>query len=280
VFEQHADGEVDSFDLGLSASLTRRSVQRRAASPNVLALLPGSDPELSGQYLLFTAHLDGLGVQAAVKGDDIYNGAYDNAAGVAIVIEVANAMSKLSPAPRRSIIFAAVTAEEKGLRGSDFLAHHPPVAIRNIVANINIDMPYLGYPIADVEGYGVDHSTLQDALVKATERLEVVLSPDAHPELVRLVRSDQFSFVQQGVPGLNLKPGSNSSDAQLNGSEMQSTFLREHYHEPSDDLTLPFSEDGAAEFLRVALTFGLIVANGDQAPRWKDKDFFGAKFAK
>jgi Zn-dependent M28 family amino/carboxypeptidase len=270
---------VGSFEMGVSASLNRRSVQRHASSPNVLALLPGSDPELNGQYLLFTAHLDGLGIQVGMNGDQIYNGAYDNAAGVAIVIEIADALARLSPAPRRSIIFSAVTAEEKGLRGSDFLAHHPPVAIGDIVANINIDMPYLGYPIADVEGYGVDHSTLQDALIKATEMLDVLLSPDAHPELVRLIRSDQFSFVRKGVPGLNLKPGSVSSDTLVKGSELQGAFLREHYHAPSDDLTLPFNEQGAATFLRVALMFGLIVANEDQAPRWNDNDFFGVRFA-
>ncbi len=279
LFEHHADGGTGSFELDVSATLNRRSSQRRISSPNVLALLPGGDGELSGEFVLFTAHLDHLGVQAGDHGDNIYNGAYDNAAGVATVIEVAGALARMSPTPRRSVIFAAVTAEEKGLRGSDFLAHNPPVANNNIVANINIDMPYLGYPIADVEGFGVNHSTLHNALIRATEELDIALSPDKHPELVRLIRSDQFSFVQQGIPGLNLKPGSNSSDPDIDGSELRGTFLREHYHGPSDDLDLPFSEEGAERFVRVAFMLGLIVANDDQPPKWQDGDFFGERYA-
>jgi hypothetical protein len=279
LFERHSNGDTGGFDLDVSATLERRSTQRRASSPNVLALLPGSDPALRNEYVLFTAHLDHLGIRRGENGTEIYSGAYDNAAGVAIVVEMAGALSKVSPAPRRSIIFAAVTAEEKGLRGSDYLAHNPPVAIGNIVANINIDMPYLGYPIADVEGFGVEHSTLHGALIRATEQQKLALTPDPHPELVRLIRSDQFSFVKQGVPGLNLKPGSISSDPAIGGAELQSAFLQDHYHGPSDDLNLPFSEDGAQRFARMVLAFGLIVANDNERPRWKDGDFFGDLFA-
>jgi Zn-dependent M28 family amino/carboxypeptidase len=280
LFEHHADGGgAGSFELGVSVTVSHQSAQRHTSSPNVLALLRGSDQKLRNEYVLFTAHLDHLGVRASDNGDDINNGAYDNAAGVAIVIEVAGALASLSPAPRRSVIFAAVTAEEKGLRGSDFLAHNPPAAIGDIVANINIDMPYLGYPIADVEGFGVNHSTLHNALIRATEELGIALSPDEHPELVRLIRSDQFSFVQQGIPGLNLKPGSNSSDPDIDGSELRGTFLREHYHGPSDDLDLPFSEEGAERFVRVAFLLGLIVANDEQPPKWQDGDFFGERYA-
>lgn len=278
LFEHHAAGGTGSFELGVSATVTRRSARRRVSSPNVLALLPGSDDQLRDEYVLFTAHLDHLGTVHGETGDDIYNGAYDNAAGVATVIEVAGALAGLSPAPRRSLIFAAVTAEEKGLRGSDFLAHNPPVVIDDIVANINIDMPYLGYPIADVEGFGVEHSTLHDALVRATGELDITLSPDRRPELVRLIRSDQFSFVRQGVPGLNLKPGSRSSDPAIDGEALRGAFLSDHYHGPSDDLALPFSEAGAAQFARVAVMLGLIVANDDLPPKWKDGDFFGERY--
>ena len=223
--------------------------------------------------------MDHIGIRPGENGDEIHNGAYDNAAGVAIILEVAGALSGLTPAPRRSIIFAAVTAEEKGLRGSDYLANNPPVAITDIVANINIDMPYLGYPIANVEGFGVEHSTLHGALIRAAEQHNLVLTPDPRPELVRLIRSDQFSFVKQGIPGLNLKPGSNSSDPDIDGAELRNAFLHDHYHGPSDDLNLPFSEDGAQRFVRVLLAFGLIVANDDESPRWKDGDFFGDQFA-
>lgn len=280
LFERHINGDTGGFELDVSATLDRQSTQRHASSPNVLALLPGSDPALRSEYVLFTAHLDHLGIRRAENGTEIHNGAYDNAAGVAIVIEMAGALTKVSPAPRRSIIFAAVTAEEKGLRGSDYLAHNPPVAIGNIVANINIDMPYLGYPIADVEGFGVEHSTLHEALIRATEQRKLALTPDPRPELVRLIRSDQFSFVKQGVPGLNLKPGSISSDPAIGGAELQSAYLQDHYHGTSDDLNLPFSEEGARSFARIVLALGLIVANDNERPRWKDGDFFGTRFAR
>ncbi len=140
-------------------------------------------------------------------------------------------------------------------------------------------MPYLGHPIADVEGFGVEHSTLHGALIRAAEQRSLSLTPDPRPELVRLIRSDQFSFVKQGVPGLNLKPGSKSSDPAIHGSELRNAFLHDHYHGPSDDLELPFSEEGAERFVRVALALGLIVANDDESPRWKDGDFFGDQFA-
>lgn len=280
LFEHHTSGRIGSFGLDISVTLSRQSVQQRASSPNVLGLLPGSDHALRNEYILFTAHLDHLGIRTGDDGDNIYNGAYDNAAGVATMLEVAEALASSSPSPRRSIIFAAVTAEEKGLRGSDFLAHNPPVAIEDIIANINIDMPFLGHPIADVEGFGVEHSTLHDALMRATTEIGLTLTPDSRPELVRLIRSDQFSFVKQGVPGLNLKPGSRSSDPAIDGSELRTTFLREQYHGPNDDLDLPFSEQGAARFARMALALGLVVANDNEAPQWKDGDFFGDRYGR
>jgi Zn-dependent M28 family amino/carboxypeptidase len=211
-------------------------------------------------------------------GDNIYNGAYDNAAGISIALEVAGAMARLSPSPRRSVIIAAVTAEEKGLRGSDFLANNSPVPIGDIVANINIDMPYLGHPIADVEGFGVEHSTLYEALSRAAEKRGLTLTPDPRPELVRFIRSDQFSFVKRGVPGLNLKPGSTSSDPSIDGAALRTAFLQDHYHKTSDDLNLPFSDTGAERFANAVLTFGLIVANDDVRPKWKTGDFFGDRF--
>lgn len=280
LFDHHDQGGIGSFEFAISATMSRRSLQQRTSSPNVLAMLPGSDHVLRNEYVLFTAHLDHLGIRTGEEVDNIYNGAYDNAAGVATMLEVADALANLSPPPRRSIIFAAVTAEEKGLRGSDFLAHKPPVAIEDIVANINIDMPFLGHPIADVEGFGVEHSTLHHSLTRAAEELGLVLTPDPQPELVRLIRSDQFSFVKQGVPGLNLKPGSASSDPAINGLELQTTFLRDHYHAPSDDLNLPFSKQGAALFARVALALSLAIANNNEAPQWKDGDFFGDRYGR
>lgn len=279
IFESQAAGVVGSFDLGITATVARRSTQRRVVAPNVLGLIRGDDPVLRDEYVIYTAHLDHLGVDGAGEGDRIYNGAYDNAAGVATMLTVAKAIAGMPIPPRRSILFAAVTAEEKGLQGSSYLAENPPVPIERIVANINIDMPFLGFPIADIEGLGVEHSTLADALARACAQVGIALTPDPRPELVRLIRSDQFSFVKQGVPGLNLKPGSVSSDPAIDGGAMLEEFLHHHYHEPSDDLSLPFDNSGAERFARTALMLGLIVANDNQSPRWYDGDFFGERFA-
>ena len=162
LFERHENGHIESFELGVDATLTRRSLQRRVASLNVVGRLVGSDPQLSEEHLVVTAHLDHLGARRNAEGlvTEIYNGAYDNAAGVGTLLEVARVLSEARERPRRSILFVALGAEEQGLQGSDFFAHYPPVPIESLVANLNIDMPYLGFPIADIEAFGVEHSQL------------------------------------------------------------------------------------------------------------------------
>ncbi len=280
LFEHHMSGATGSFDLSVTARLQRRSKQRTVTSPNVIARLRGSDPALRDEHIIYTAHLDHLGIRPDPSGDTIHNGAYDNAVGVSAVIVIGKALSAMSPAPRRSILFVALTAEEKGLRGSNYLAHNPPVPIENVVANLNIDMPFLGYPIADVEPIGVEHSTLHDAVTRAAAHLGLAVTPDPRPELVRFIRSDQFSFVKRGIPGLNLKPGVTTTDPNIDGAAMRAEFLSEHYHRASDDLTLPFSHEGAETFVRTALALGLIVASDDDPPRWKENDFFGERFGR
>jgi Zn-dependent M28 family amino/carboxypeptidase len=258
--------------------MTRHSVQGRLSAPNVIGLVPGNDPALRGEYLLYTAHLDHLGVRQGESGEEIYNGAYDNAAGVATLLEVARAMASGPVKPGRSVIFAALTGEEKGLQGSFYLSNNMPVALENLVAVINIDMPFVGFPIADIMGLGVEHSSLQDALVGAAAQVGLDYTPDPRPELVRFIRSDQFSFVRRGVPGLNLKPGVRSSDPAFDGAAMHEAFLHDHYHQPADDLDLPFSPQGSAQFARVALQLGLNVADADRRPEWNRGDFFGDQF--
>lgn len=279
LFAHHEDGQTGSFELGLSALLQKRSVTEPLSAPNVLAMIPGSDPRLRDEYVLYTAHLDHLGVRPGEGDDDVHNGAYDNAAGVATILEVARILAARQEITRRSVLFAALTGEEMGLQGSSYLAHNPPVAIERIVAVINIDMPYLGFPIAEIMGLGVEHSTLKAALKFAAEHTRLEYIPDPRPELVRFVRSDQFSFVRRGIPGLNLKPGARSSDPAVDGSALHGDFLAKHYHRSSDDLNLPFSPESAERFTRVALLLGLEVANAEQRPAWNAGDFFGGRFA-
>lgn len=279
LFEDYFSARRGAFVLGATATLSRTSMQSLQSSPNVLAILPGADARLRNEVLLVSAHLDHLGVAAEGTGDLIFNGAYDNAAGIAVMLEVARSLARSRKRLRRSVIFAAYTAEERGLRGSDYLARHPPVPIESIVANLNIDMPYLGFPIRDVEGYGASHSTLEDALSIAARETGLSVSPDPRPELVRLIRSDQYSFVRQGVPGMNLKPGSQSSDPTIDGPALLRAFLTQHYHQPSDDVSLPFSQEAADVFTRTAVTLASGIANAEERPRWRAGDFFGSRFA-
>ncbi len=280
LFEKHAAGETGSFPMGVTATVRRRSAQGRATSSNVAGLVRGSDPSLRDEVIVYTAHLDHLGILPAGREDRIHNGAYDNAAGVAAILEVARIVSGMQPAPRRSFLFVALTGEEKGLQGSSYFVSHPPVAIGSIVANINIDMPYLGHPIADVQGLGVEHSSLQGPLAQAAAITGLALTSDPRPELVRFIRSDQFSFVKAGVPALNLKPGTASSDPGVDGAAMDADFLESHYHHPSDDLDLPYSPEGAGRYVRTALLLGLLVAEAGERPRWNAGDFFGERFAR
>jgi hypothetical protein len=279
-FEAHASGKTGSFEMGVGAELRRRSGQRRTWSHNVVGVLRGSDPVLRDEYVVLTAHLDHLGLRPSDDGDTNHNGAYDNAAGVSAILEVAAAMASSPQPPRRSILFVALTAEEMGLRGSSYFAVHSPVPIDRIVANINIDMPYLGFPIADIEAFGAEHSTLLAPLQEATSRLGLALTPDTMPEQVRFIRSDQFSFVKKGIPAVAFKPGQKSSDPSIDGAAMLADFLKNHYHQSSDELDLPFSEVGAQRYLRAAFVLATLVANRDERPRWNDGDFFGDKFGR
>jgi Zn-dependent M28 family amino/carboxypeptidase len=278
IFSSYAVDGVGSFDLGMSVRITRDSVQKFSTSPNVVGLLRGRTPALA-EYLVFTAHLDHLGIRPGIDVDNVYNGAYDNAAGVATIIEIARAMSLLPTRPRRPVLFVALTAEEKGLLGSDYFVNHLPVPIEQIIATINIDMPYFGFAIADVQAFGVEHSTLEAELRNAAVQEGLQLTPDSRPELVRFIRSDQYSFVQKGIPGLNLKPGYKSADSAVSGEDMLMEYLSRHYHQPCDDLLLPFCHEGTERFVRTALHFGLLVASGRCRPEWNANDFFALKFA-
>ena len=279
IFNHHAEGLNNSFDMGVTASLERSSNQREVLSSNIIGFIEGSDPILRSQYVIYTAHLDHIGIRTGKGNDHIHNGAYDNAAGIGSIIEIASSILSMDQPPRRSIIFAALTAEEKGLQGSSYFVKNPTVPIESLVANINIDMPYLGFPVADIHAFGAEHSSLYGAMETATQYIGIQFTPDPLPEEVRFVRSDQFSFVKEGIPALALKAGTISSDPNIDGGKELDNFLKNHYHQPTDDLNLPFSNEGTERFARTGLLLGLIVANDEQKPTWNADDFFGDKFA-
>jgi len=278
LYDQAEAGTPGSRALGREVSVERRSTQARRATSNVAAILPGSDPKLREEYVAITAHLDHIGVGPASDGDTIYNGAYDNATGVAVMLEVARALARDDRRPARSVLFIAVGGEEQGLLGSDYFSEYPTVAMDRIVANVNLDMPLFLYPLADVIAFGAEHSTLERHVEDAASRAGLELSPDPMPEEVLFIRSDQYSFVKKGVPAIFFVPGFRSSDPSIDAGRIFTEFLQTHYHKPSDDMSLPFL-DGSAEAFTLA-NYYLIrsIADDPVRPAWNAGDFFGARF--
>jgi len=273
-------GEAQGFTLAGSITLSATTGLRRTESVNVLGILEGADAELKHQYIVVTAHLDHLGRGAAVNGDAIYNGAHDNASGIAVMLEMARALSSASVKPKRSVIFAAVTAEEKGLLGSDYFAAHPTVPQRNIVANVNVDMPLLIAPTLDFIAFGAQHSSLGVIARNVVQANGYGLSADSQPEEVRFIRSDQFSFIRRGIPALNLIAGQRAKFKDRDPKLMQREFLQQHYHQPSDDLSLPLDYNLAADLARVNAGIVLDIANAPTRPYFYRGDFFHKKFGR
>ncbi len=244
----------------------------RFTSPNIVAVLPGTDPALANVYVLLMAHLDGLGVREGGQGDRIRNGAMDNATGVATLIEVARQMSRPGNRPRRPILLAAVTAEEKGLLGAEYLARHPVVDGR-IVSVVNLDMPILTYDFEDVTAFGAEHSTLGPIVARAAARMNVRLSPDPLPEEGLFTRSDHYKFVREGVPSVFLMTGFAGD-----GRRRFTDFLANQYHSPRDDLSLPFDWTAGARFAQLNYLIAREIADAPEAPRWYADSFFGDVF--
>lgn len=273
-------GQTLSTPLGTEVTLARRTEHESITSPNVIGILRGSDPDLAEEYVIFTAHLDHVGTGVPIDGDHIYNGMYDNAMGASILIETARAFAAMPEPPRRSIIFIALTGEERGLVGSDYYAHYPTVPTDSIVANVNLDMPLLLYPVGDIIAFGAEHSSLQGVIDGAIAAEDFDLAEDPMPEEVIFVRSDQYSFVKQGVPSVFLVPGFTSTDPDIDGESLWRGFLSTYYHQPSDDMSRPIDWPSALRFARANVRIGYAVAEDTNRPTWNAGDFFGEKFAR
>ena len=223
---------------------------------------------------MLTAHLDHDGIVKPVNGDSIMNGLMDNAAGVATMLEAARAFQASGKAPRRSILFVALTAEEDGLLGSEYLAHHPTLPGKKVIANVNLDMPILTYDFTDVVAFGAEHSTMGAIVASAVQSIGITSSPDPVPEEGLFTRSDHYSFVKKGIPAVFLKTGFAGE-----GKAKSEEFRKLHYHKVSDDMKLPVRWDAAAKFARVNYLIARELADGAEAPRWYKGSFFGDKFA-
>lgn len=269
-------GAIHGFDLRARLKFSDRMEWNDFSSPEVIGLLPGADPALKDQYVVLMGHLDHLGVKANAKpGEDpIYNGALDNAAGVATMLEAAREFVASGKPPRRSVLFIANTGEEKGLRGADYFAAHPTVPASSIVGLVDLDMPLLLYPFADVIAFGADHSTVARAVADAARSMGVAVSPDPMPEETIYVRSDHYRFVTRGVPAILLMTG------YANGGEPKwKDFLAKTYHKPNDDLTQKILWDQGARYAELNYRISRTLADADQRPMWYEGDYFGDTFA-
>jgi hypothetical protein len=273
------DRPLPRMDLRLSARLAQATQRTMLTSPNVVGRIEGSDPALKDEHVVVTAHLDHLGVRPSFGSDAIFNGAMDNAGGVATLLEVARLVAAMPVKPRRSMLFAAVTGEEKGLVGSSFLAAQLTATPGRVVANVNLDMPNLMLDFKEVVAFGAERSDLKDAVSRAAVATGVALVPDPWPEQAIFVRSDHYSFVQRGVPSIYVSIGNRSFDPGEEATRNINAFRRDHYHRPSDDMKLPFNWKAAVRFTQLNHLLGLEIANAPQRPRWNPGDFFGELFA-
>jgi hypothetical protein len=266
---------VKGFALKPSLSIRSETAWEDFKSPEVVALLPGADPALKGQYVAMMGHLDHLGIKKDAKpGEDaIYNGALDNAAGVATLLEAARQFVDSGRPPRRSILFTVHTAEEKGLLGADYYARHPTVPIQSIVAGVDLDMPVPLYPFTDVVAFGGDHSTLGRAVAQAGREMGIGVSPDPMPEQAIFTRSDHYQFVRAGVPAILLFTG------YANGGKAKwDDFFSNRYHSVKDDLSQPIMWDAAARYAEFNFRIARTLADGAERPMWLQGNYFGDRF--
>lgn len=274
-----SDGRPGGFALPVQVQIRVRSRHAVVESPNVLGVLPGSDPGLAKEHVVLSAHLDHLGIGPAQDGDSIYNGAFDNASGTAALLEIARVLAEAPRRPRRSILFAALTAEEEGLLGAEHFVHWPPVPIGDVVADLNLDMLLTLFPVRDVIAFGAEHSSLGPVAEEAARGLGLALSPDPFPEEVVFVRSDHYAFVRQGIPALMLSPGLLSADPKVDGAALFRRWISTVYHSPKDDASQPIDFEAAATIARLYLRIARAVADAPARPRFNRGDFFGERFA-
>jgi Zn-dependent M28 family amino/carboxypeptidase len=275
IFElANAKKPLPRFALKPKVRLQSALQEAKVEGLNVVGVRVGSDPALKNEVIVVTAHLDHLGVNERHLGDPIYNGAMDNASGVASLIEVARRLKESGAALKRTVAFVAVTGEEKGLLGSGWYAENPAFGSlkgARIVADLNMDMYLPLFPLKALILLGVDESTLGDTAKKAAQAQGIEVWPDPAPERNSFIRSDQYSFIRRGHPALAFKFGYQKDTPE---EKKVQGWLRERYHDPSDDLEQPVEKEAAAQYNRVFAAIVADVANGSEAPRWKDESFF------
>jgi len=270
--------EFAPVPLGVTTHLELHNQVRRYTTANILGVLPGADDTVRGQFVVYSAHHDHLGMgRTADDKTVIYNGALDNAAGIAQLLAVAEAFATIVPAPRRSVLFLAAAAEEQGLLGSEYFAQHPTVAAATMVANINFDGANIWGRTRDAVAIGFGRSTLDAVVETAAKRQGRVYHDEEFPERGMFYRSDQFNFARIGVPALLLRSGTDYVGRPPDWGRTQiEAWIAQHYHQPSDDFIPTWDLTGMVDDARLALAVGLAVANADDTPKWNPGDEFEA----
>ena len=264
--------------LKAKANISIKQTVRSFKSHNVLGKLEGSDPKLKDEWVVYTAHWDHLGRHLDLQGDQIFNGAIDNASGVASVIQLGAAFVKLNPPPKRSVLFMATTAEEAGLLGAKFYAEHPLYPLEKTLADINIDTVNPWGKTRDIEDLSNNNSTLDDMLAAAAKRNGRVMKPNSQPEKGGFYRADHFEFSKLGVPALYIGGGKEviGKPAEF-GQQKKDDYTAHHYHQVSDEVNPEWDLSGAAQDMQLLFEVGYQVANGNKFPEWKSGTEFKAK---
>lgn len=269
-------GIAHSFPIDARVKIEVATTIGEQSSPNVVGIVTGSDSKRASELVVLTAHLDHLGVTG--KGEDrIRNGALDNASGIAALIEIARKIAAMPEKPARSIVFVALTAEEKGTQGSLAFVENPSVA-GTIVANVNMDMLTMLFPMNSLVALGSEHSTLGPLAREAASRGGFLIEPDPQPEEVRFIRSDQYSFVKKGIPAITFKGGFASRDPNIDGEKKTREWLRTVYHSAKDDTTQELDYASGARWADVNASLVVAIARANETPRWNPGDVFGLRF--
>jgi Zn-dependent M28 family amino/carboxypeptidase len=276
-----ATRDFQPVPLGLKAKLDLKSEVKRVSAPNVVGILPGSDPKLRDQYVVYSAHWDHLGIGAPNKnGDTIYNGAVDNATGVAAVLAIAEAFASLPAAqrPRRSSLFLFPTAEEQGLLGAEWYSKHPVVPLNKTAANVNLDSMNVLGPTHDFIPLGAERSSLKAVVEAVARERGLRVSPDARPEQGSFFRSDHFPFAKVGVPSISLKEGNDYVGRSKEwGEEQFRAYNTAHYHQPSDELRDSWDFRGMIQETEIAMAIGRRIADMEAMPKFNPGDEFARR---
>lgn len=270
------DRKNSSFEFPFTFSASYSTAHSEFESYNVIGLIPGSDPKLKNEYVVHSAHLDHVGIGRPENGDSIYNGAHDNASGVASLLEISRVYKNGNAKPKRSVLIVMVTAEEMGLVGSSYFAANPTVPKSSIVANVNTDMPTVIAPLLSVVPLGAEHSSIMGNVKFAADYLGLDVEKDPEPEQNRFVRSDQYSFVVSGIPALHIKYGNKSTIPGFNMDAFVKEWRANYYHRAADGMDGIFNFTAAKTYVQLNFLISYSIANTPAKPSWNAGDLFGA----